>query len=1591
MKRLLTLLFGVLLLSSMGICAELAPRDWTINGQAMNQTIFTATFMKYDGKLVYLKMPDGFIRKVPAGQISDQGLWYIQSVLSQIPEKISAPEVKPDQKLLVDLYASDLALGPIKEWANKGALGGSFHALRTPLTVKEINGKKAVNFYFGPWAVPLEFQAMVSDFQAPKSITENGPFTISMWVYSPSPLGIDSTRESVLSWHALDGDRDGSDFGYGTNGRYAVEARSNDPKVSRGSGAYSGPLGSYFFDQSIFPAMNQWHHFAYVYTGAGDGKFGIQAAGKFRIYVDDKLVVENTISSPSTPSGDKLMFLGCNWGAGRGGSNARPQQFFTGAIAKLQIYSGAMGVDEIAKLYGSPVSNKPIEITKPTPFVIPAEKLTLVDYFTPEPDGLAAEPFPKAIRQNGEFGKYMEGWGQPVVGRDRCPDEAMRRCAYMMGKTMAKRPDIRDVIEGLDCAARLDDVGPPWLGWTELTTACYGQARSFYADPGFYWGSCIMVHEMGHQFHMWGAEQIENDFRDRLYAVFWQNKLDGLWSGDYGGLNMWEYMACAISAYCSDGTEDDIVSRREQLRQNDPRMFYFLQSYWPGDTLIELLPSTGLKTDDKGKVKSWANNGGLEFWGKFGLKKYPWTTGAFLPKGSPTLGTTAGVACVKFSGKDALVWDKVTTESLMQNKAWSVELWAYRDKPAAGDEVLLSWGPAGHGPWFTWGKAPHAGEFGEGVTCWAQKPAQGKWHHIVYVFTGGGLENGNGALKVYVDGKIDSQGEYKLDFPAGQSVIVGGVLEGGVVKSGFNGSIAHVRVYDYDLGDLQLKDHYAAEKSYYQREKLNVAGALLVDLDARQLATCPEYQSRPRYPASTGKTWLRSWANRGTLGGKMSNDVTEPQSSYPHLKTVDGINAVVFGSDPQANEAKAGHIDRLVSMFQPPYYEPSYQITKSASLTFETWVYRSANDQDGQIFRWGPVALGSKSIKPGVWTNVAIVCNSAKKSALVYIDGLKTQEVAFAAIPANERLQIGASWDGSAWAYPFKGAIAQIRVHAGELTSAQIASNIASSGLNLASNPSPANGKRVAVERIPKLSWNPGIKPGKLSEVYFSDHPSKLAKVGSFKSGEFAPKLAPGKTYFWRVGSGPIWSFSTYKGCVVDIDASKLADGKLSEWKNNGSAGGKFVSGSFGSLPAPSVEKWDGHKGVSFFGNKYLTASFPTPKELNGSAPFSVSLKVYNTNLLDKATMLSWGDARTPVEFNYGRDADTSAFTNANNKISYGGTVTKPDIAHYNAPMLTFWHNIVYTYADGTLKIYVNGILNQEKKVDLNISDSGRISVGAFVDSNGNRQSPFAGFISDVAIYGYALSQDEVNSIYDGSGAKPDASKMLVKLTSVNLPDGKLTSWKNEGTLGGEFKLLPEKPTQPTVEIIAGRKAVTFDGAQTFMSSDIKTPACVTGINPVTIEMWAYNPSIIGSETVFSLAPREAFKTIYLEYTINRALEMCYSGGPEYSTGAINTLWDPRNMGWKDGKFPEVGKWHHIAFVYDGKHQGSAKLYVDGELSTSRGFYTLCTNAGMPMFLGTAWNTDRGTEDMFGGSLASVKVFDYAKTAGEVKKDYQGK
>ena len=183
-----------------------------------------------------------------------------------------------------------------------------------------------------------------------------------------------------------------------------------------------------------------------------------------------------------------------------------------------------------------------------------------------------------------------------------------------------------------------------------------------------------------------------------------------------------------------------------------------------------------------------------------------------------------------------------------------------------------------------------------------------------------------------------------------------------------------------------------------------------------------------------------------------------------------------------------------------------------------------------------------------------------------------------------------------------------------------------------------------------------------------------------------------------------------------------------------------------------------------------------------------MSVWAYKRWFNEVETAVSWGSyAGGSAEFDYGFGKDNGAFRSFNGfTTGFTGPYDACDLYKNNSPMMLFWEHITYTYSggpDGTLKIYVNGILNTEKKAALKTAADSKIAIGGMLNPDNRWDWPYSGFISDVAIYDKALDQDAVKYLFDGSGSKPDDANCLVKLACDDLTAGKLLRGRTRARL----------------------------------------------------------------------------------------------------------------------------------------------------------------------------------------------------------------
>lgn len=196
-------------------------------------------------------------------------------------------------------------------------------------------------------------------------------------------------------------------------------------------------------------------------------------------------------------------------------------------------------------------------------------------------------------------------------------------------------------------------------------------------------------------------------------------------------------------------------------------------------------------------------------------------------------------------------------------------------------------------------------------------------------------------------------------------------------------------------------------------------------------------------------------------------------------------------------------------------------------------------------------------------------------------------------------------------------------------------------------------------------------------------------------------------------------------------------------------------------------------------------------------------------------------------------------------------------------------------------------------------------------------------------------------------------------------PGTQVTTWKNNGTLEGAFSALQKSPI---TEVIAGKKAVIFNGTQVLESS-FQVPLSLSGNSSYTVSFWVYTQQIKEEAPIISWA--------FGGRDLNNAV---FGFGKQQNFGAV------QHGGFSDMPFnrkvlPEPGRWQQVTISFDGTFE---KVYINGELNNQE---------NKMLFIQTTKNFVLGAKNtrqpLFHGAIASLKVYDYALTEKEIKVLYQ--
>ena len=291
-----------------------------------------------------------------------------------------------------------------------------------------------------------------------------------------------------------------------------------------------------------------------------------------------------------------------------------------------------------------------------------------------------------------------------------------------------------------------------------------------------------------------------------------------------------------------------------------------------------------------------------------------------------------------------------------------------------------------------------------------------------------------------------------------------------------------------------------------------------------------------------------------------------------------------------------------------------------------------------------------------------------------------------------------------------------------------------------------------------------------------------------------------------------------------------------------------------------------------------------------------------------------------------------------------------------NIPLNT-WTHVAGVFDGSRMLIYINGVLDATQSGVNHGSDSSNTNKIVVGDADYEPYGRyFRGLIDEAKIYNKALSAEEITQLYSSQQITPPQPSITYVDGKVNqavlVDEGDILKYpassyfsKTKGTI--EFWI---KPNWNGIDTQLGRQYRIFD----------------EGVNSL------HSPNHLSIGKYYG----GGCNCNYLFFVIDDASWSESTAWTEPSQHELNTADNPSFLNnWR------AGEWHHIAATWD--NTAGMQLYVDGALIRSNTDKWATDAIGDYFYLGSALGTDQFADAAFD----EFKVYDYARTAGQVAVD----
>ena len=320
--------------------------------------------------------------------------------------------------------------------------------------------------------------------------------------------------------------------------------------------------------------------------------------------------------------------------------------------------------------------------------------------------------------------------------------------------------------------------------------------------------------------------------------------------------------------------------------------------------------------------------------------------------------------------------------------------------------------------------------------------------------------------------------------------------------------------------------------------------------------------------------------------------------------------------------------------------------------------------------------------------------------------------------------------------------------------------------------------------------------------------------------------------------------------------------------------------------------------------------------------------------------------------------------------VSPGGTDTGATfILTTNAAPVNAWTHVAATYDGSTLKVYFNGVLeNQGSYANGIFPGTNSLGIGAATGgaAAGSMVTPFPGMIDEPSLYARALAASEIAAIYNAGVAGKYNPNCVTASTNI------VGWWPGDGNIYDfartNFAVLKNGATYGAAMTSHG---FSFDGSDDYL--EITNAPDLNPTGAITLEAWIYqvagqyqNVPIISKDNVSS--QRQYFLTIASSGKFRAHVGTSVSG-MVYFDGSTSV---------------QLGGWYHVAMTYNGTN---LILYVNGSQDGSAAASGTIVTGSDPLRIGGSYSGGWGNYK-FNGLIDEPTIYNRALSAAEISALY---